>query len=386
MAAVSKTFVGVRKALQLTLLNPGTDGIITEPSHPLLVQILIPEMHAALQQFKLEYTYKSSEKIFYVKVGTETNRIICASMESTDRLIGVNASFVIADEFDTSKMEVAYDGFLRLLGRLRAGNIRQFVIISTPEGFSAMYKIFVQEKDKHHARLIRAKTTDNFFLPLDFINTMMGSYTIAQQKAYLNGEFVNLTNASIFDFDRRVNHASIDINASDRDIYFGCDFNYSGSVTLAALFIEEEIYIFAEHITKNTFETRDLITLNYPGKEIWIAADASGSKNTSNATQTDLDILDQIPKSAFIQGARNPMVQDSILSVNAALRGKKIWIDTNKCPRLTEALEQHVYNKSGEPEKFRDHPAIDDFTDAIRYLTWTLSPVKTISWATYQNY
>ncbi len=83
--------------MQLMLLNPGTDGIFTEPSHPLLIQIAIPEIHSALRDFKLQYEYKSSEKIFYVQVNGQTNRLICSSAENTDRLIGVNASFAILD-------------------------------------------------------------------------------------------------------------------------------------------------------------------------------------------------------------------------------------------------------------------------------------------------
>ncbi len=373
-----KTYTAVRKALQLALLNPGTDSIITEPNHPLLVQILLPEMHKALKEFNIPYVFKAGEKIFYLTTNGQTNRIICASAENVDRLIGINASAVILDEFDTSKPEIAYAAFIKLLGRLRAGTIRQMVLVSTPEGYGAMYRIFVKEKDMHKGHLVRAKTTDNFFLPKDFIQTMLQSYSPSQQKAYINGEFTNMNSESVFDFKRGLNHASVTIDNTDNDIYMACDFNIGGSVTIFALFQDDQIYVFGELVTKNTFETRDAIIDMFPTQDLWCAADASGSNGSSNASQSDHDLLLEVPGLALIQGLKNPMIQDSVLSVNSGLRNQKIWVDTDKCPKLTEALEQHAYGPDGKPEKFQKHEggATDDFTDCIRYLTWAILPIN----------
>ncbi len=380
-----KTFTVARKAIQLCMLNPGTDGIITEPSHPLLTQILIPELHAALKQFRIPYTFKVGEKIFYLQIGDHQNRILLASADNYTKLIGVNASFVILDEFDTMRAQVSYEAFIKLLGRLRAGNVRQMVIVSTPEGFSSMHRIFVKEKDKHQSRLIHAKTTDNFFLPEDFIASMLGSYSPTQQQAYINGDFVNLNQESIFDFDRIQNHATVDLELSDKDIYMSVDFNIGGCVTISALYIEDEVYIFYENVDPNTFAIRDTLTEKFKDKDIWCAADASGAHKSTNATTSDHEILSEVPGLTFIQGTTNPQIQDSILAVNAAFRTKKLWIDTNKCPKLTEALEQHAYGIDGRPIKVNDHPSTDDYTDTIRYLVWALIPINKPTWTNYSQ-
>ncbi|HID70449.1 MAG TPA: hypothetical protein EYP35_08345, partial [Desulfobacterales bacterium] len=98
-----KTYIAARKLLHLALLNPGTDLIATEPNFPLLIQILIPEVHSALREFGLSYKFKATEQTFYVHINGETNRLICKSMENYDRLIGINASGIVLDEFDTTK-------------------------------------------------------------------------------------------------------------------------------------------------------------------------------------------------------------------------------------------------------------------------------------------
>lgn len=200
-----KTFAVARKAVKLALANPGCDGIVTEPNFPLLTQILIPELKDALEYFGIRYEFKAGESIFYCIIEGKETRIIAKSMEGYERLIGINAAWVVMDEFDTAKTELAYNAYIKLLGRIRVGTVRQMVIVSTPEGYRAMYRIFVEEEggDK---KLIRAKTTDNYHLPQDYIDTMRSQYPAELIDAYLNGEFTNLTSGTVYtQYDRTLN-------------------------------------------------------------------------------------------------------------------------------------------------------------------------------------
>lgn len=378
-----KTYIAARKALQLAALNPGCDGIITEPNFPLLAQILIPEVHAALREFGLSYTYKATENIFYVEIGDKVTRIICKSMEKYDRLIGINAAWIILDEFDTAKADVAYQAFLKLLGRLRAGTTRQLIITTTPEGFGAAYKIFIEEE---LGTLIKAKTTDNIFLPDDFIQTMYDIYPERLVDAYINGEFVNMSSFTVFDyFDREKNHATIKMTDSDKDVWLGGDFNAGGCVTLSALVEDNKVYVFGENLAKDTFETGHYLSASYRDKHLYGCFDATGNKKTSNASQSDLDILADSGVS-LMMGQSNPHMNDSILSVNNALRHRELFIDTKKCPELTKALEQLSWDEvTGKPEKFSGPGTIDDYTDSLRYLIWVLKPVTKITFSTYNS-
>ena len=63
-----KTYAVARKAVDLALHNEGCDGIVTEPNFPLLTQILIPEIKAALDFYNIQYEFKAGESI--VKIGS----------------------------------------------------------------------------------------------------------------------------------------------------------------------------------------------------------------------------------------------------------------------------------------------------------------------------
>lgn len=93
----------------------------------------------------------------------------------------------------------------------------------------------------------------------------------------------------------------------------------------------------------------------YPYRSITIYPDASGqSLKSVNASESGLSILRQAGLSVQVDGT-NPAVKDRVLSVNGMIMnadGAIRWkINTNNCPRLTESLEQQVYDKSGELDK-----------------------------------
>lgn len=393
-----KTFIVARKALQLASLNPGTDLIICEPNFPLLVQILLPEIHLALREWGLVYYYRSTESTFFVQFESvnpatgetiiKTNRLICKSLENYDRLIGINASGIILDEFDTAKPALAYAAFLKLLGRLRAGSVRQLVIVSTPEGFGAMYRIFVEEK---RGRLIKARTTDNVFLPDDFIDTLYDIYPDNLVEAYVNGEFVNLKSTTVFNHFNRLKHgAHITITDKDTEIWLGGDFNAGGCVTLSGVEIPHPtkknttvLCIFHEMLCEDTFETSEKLQGLYRGKKLYGSFDATGARRTTNASRSDLDILGDVGVS-LVMGEKNPHVSDSILSVNSAFKRGELLVDVQACPQLTKALEQLSYDEiTGQPEKFPGPGTIDDYTDALRYMVWALKPVTKVTFSTY---
>jgi len=367
-----KTFIVARKALQLASLNPGCDGIITEPNFPLLGQILIPEMHAALQQAGLQYIFKSSENIFYVELEGQTTRIICKSMERYDRLIGINAAWVIADEFDTTKEDIAYQAFLKLLGRLRAGEVRQFIITTTPEGFGAAHRIFEEEE---RGRLIRAKTTDNIFLPQDYVDSLYEMYPANLVKAYIEGLFVNLQGNTVYpSFDRAVNHASVTLDGGE-DIHVGIDFNIGGCAVKVAVEIGDELFAINEYLGKDTHDVGSWIASTYKDHHVFIYPDASGNKGTTNASVSDIQILEDY--GLVNMGPRaNPRIRDRVLAVDNGFRHKKLWVDTEKCPDLTNALERQAYDKTEMPEKFPGAGTVDDHNDAWGYLVNTIMPVS----------
>jgi len=398
-----KTWIVARKAVDLIIKNPGCDGIVTEPNFPLLNQILIPELKKALHEFGIPYEYKSGDSIFECQVqdnikGSLTfgkvvkTRIIAKSMESYDRLIGINAAWVIMDEFDTAKSELAYNAYIKLLGRIRVGNKRQMVIVSTPEGFKAFHRIFVEEKDENK-RLIKAKTTDNHHLPVDYIKTMRSQYPKELIDAYLNGEFVNLTQGSVYSkYDRSRNDTFV-VDDGQSELHVGIDFNVEHMSAVVCLFKDQKLYVVDEF--KDYFDTPDLIEAilqRYDDRVIYAYPDASGKNRSSNdASVTNHKLLRQANFKVRVN-SRNPNVQDRINTVNARLRSADddthLFINSLKCPELVKGLEQQVYD-NGKPDKSQ---GIDHQLDALGYVVSFLLPLtfsrkvrKTTSYVPHVN-
>jgi phage terminase large subunit len=369
-----KTYAVARKACTLALLNPGSDGIITEPNFPLLTQILIPEVEAALEEFGIPFHFNKSEVIFYCTVSGKQTRIICKSMERYDRLIGVNAAWVILDEFDTAKAALAYSAFEKLMGRLRAGNVRQMVIVSTPEGFKAMHRIFVKDAGEGR-RLLRARTQDNKHLPPDFIQSLLDTYPDELISAYLDGEFVNLTSGSVYtSYDREVNRSRETLKPGE-PIKLGMDFNV-GNMAACAYVLRENDWHCVDEIKggRDTPAMIDTIKDRWAGHHVTIYPDASGANASSKgASISDIGLL---RGAGFTIRAKpsNPRVKDRILAVNMAFQNKRVFVNPDTCPETARCLEQQAYDANGEPDK---KTGLDHQNDAFGYpLAYEMPVVK----------
>ena len=361
-----KTYTACRKAIQLSFLNAGCVGIITEPTYPMLRDIFIPEMKTALNEWGIKYKFNSSNSIFLLDINGQETKLICMSMENVERLVGINAAFIICDEFDTSKEEIAYKAYNKLLGRLRAGNVRQLVITTTPEGFRATYRIFIKEASSEK-RLIKAKTSDNKYLPQDFIDTLKSQYPENLLQAYLNGEFVNLNSGTIYSYFNRETHHSNEDYKKGETIYISQDFNYLGCISI--VYVKRDGFDVAidEIISNDTKSIIANIKNRYPDSHVCIYPDASGNAHKTSSSTTDIQMLRQAGFTVYVNNS-NPSVRDRINITNNLFDKQKVKVNTNKCPKFTESLEQHSYDeKTGEPCKYSGGATVDDFTDGGTY-------------------
>lgn len=374
-----KTYSAARKAVHLATLNAGHDSIITEPNFPLLTQILIPELKAAFTEFGIPYEYKAGESIFYFDIEGKPTRMIAKSMESYERLIGINAAFVILDEFDTAKADLAYNAYIKLLGRIRVGKVRQMVIVSTPEGYRAMYRIFVEEAGEGK-RLLKAKTTDNYHLPQDYIETMRTQYPAELIEAYLNGEFTNLTSGTVYtQFDRTLNDTSKeDDNISE--LHIGIDFNVGAMSAIVCLVKDQCVYAIGEHT--DLFDTPELVQVletQYQGRRVSVYPDAAGDARKSvQANSSDIKLLRQAGFTVRAD-SKNPPIMDRVNGLNTLFCNahgyRRCFINTVKCPKATKAFEQQSYDENTKmPDKKNGHD--NKGIDALGYLAAKLFPLR----------
>ena len=362
------------KAVALAIANQGFIGIVMEPTGPLIRDIWQNDFDDFLEAYDIPYSFRASPLAEYVLhlPGGDT-KILCRSFENWTRCIGINAAWCLADEIDTVPPSIANKAFPKILGRLRAGNVRQFAAASTPEGFRWMWNTFGTEEAKQRPdrRLIRMRTADNPHLPQDFIERLQANYDPSLLQAYLEGQFCNLTTGQVYDRFDRAKHVITDIpNVEDEPLRVGVDFNIGNMSAVIAVRLGNQLLLIDE--VSGAHDTDALaqeIRRRFPDRRIYAYPDASGGNRSTNASQTDIQILEsygftnQSPRS-------NPPVRDRVAAVQALLENGKgevrLQVAAN-CKRTIECLELQSYTEKGDPDKDAGY---DHMNDGLGYLVW----------------
>ena len=366
------------KALQLCYDNPGFTGILMEPSFGMLRDIIVPLVDQLWSRWGVTYTYrKSPEPEFNVVCPNgEVSTVLLRSFENVARIRGINAAWSLVDEIDTVKPDLAEQAFNLLIGRIRTGPMPQIAVASTPEGFGFMYNFFV-ERDDDSKRLIKAKTTDNPYLPESYIEGLRGQYPPKLLAAYINGEFVNLARTVIFsEYDRMRHNTTVLKPEPDEAVYIGCDFNVGQSMQVHAVLRQERgmtvMHVFKTTMTKTTYELADLLQRMYPNqasaRKIYVAPDAAGGASHTSSTQTDHQILAS-RNYRLICGRSNPGVFDSIAHTNSLFYQNRLKINHSAAADLANACERWALDDKGQPLK----GGSQDFShigDALRYVVF----------------
>ena len=369
-----KTRALCAKAVHLAMANQGFIGVVMEPTGPLIRDIWQSDFDDFLEAYDIPYTFRASPLPEYTLhlPGGDT-KILCRSFENWQRIIGINGAWILADEIDTVNPSIANKAFPKILGRLRSGNVRQFAAASTPEGFRWMWQTFASEdgKGREDRRLIRMRTQDNPYLPPDFIERMQANYDPQLLKAYLDGEFVNLTTGQVYDRFDRAKHVAVQMPDISREpLRIGVDFNVGNMSAVIAIRVGKSLYVVDEISgAHDTDALAQKIKAHYPDHKIYVYPDASGGNRSTNATQTDIAILESYGMSNQSPKA-NPPVRDRVAAVQALLENGKGEVRLKiaaSCVKTIECLELQSYTEKGDPDKDAGY---DHMNDALGYLIW----------------
>lgn len=177
-----KTRGAVYKALQLGLRNAPVPGIFVEPTYVLIQDAAIPSFKQVFDELGIPYRYRANDHVMNVAGKFD---ILFRSGDQPDRIVGSNLGWGIIDEPALQAEEVAK----RVLARIRDARapLRQLALTGTPEGLNWFYE-WCKGGD---IEVIRAKTRDNVFNPVEYIAALEAQYTPEEIQAYCNGEFVS---------------------------------------------------------------------------------------------------------------------------------------------------------------------------------------------------
>ena len=369
-----KTRALCAKAVMMAAANQGFIGCVMEPTGPLIRDIWQTDFESFLEAYEIPYTFRASPLPEYMLhlPGGDT-KILCRSFENWSRIIGLNLAWVLADEIDTVTPSIANKAFPKILGRLRSGNVRQFGAASTPEGFRWMWNTFGSDEAKARPdrHLIKMRTVDNPHLPPDFIERLEANYDPSLLRAYLDGEFVNLTTGQVYDRFDRAKHVVSELPDTDREpLRVGVDFNVGNMSAVIAVRLGSSLLVIDEISgAHDTDALAQEVVRRYPNRRMYAYPDASGGNRSTNASQTDVQILESYGMSNQSPRA-NPPVRDRVAAVQALLENGKGQVRlqvAERCKRVIECLELQCYTDKAEPDK---DAGFDHMNDALGYLVW----------------
>lgn len=372
-----KTRAGTMRAVALLLSDPGCNIGIFLPTYDLLRLRAMPGVEEDLQMVGADYSVNKSEyRIDVAGYGF----IIFRSYDNPGRIVSFEISHAIVDEIDTLKKEQAELVWRKISERVRQKRARAntVAVVTTPDqginGF--VYEKWVKKQQPGY-ELIKAPTTSNPFLPPGYVDQIRANYDPILADLYINGEFVSLNDKKVYHFFSRARHHNPRTIQQSDWLHVSIDFNIGGCCATTWV-IDANKPIAVDEFTSH--DTQDFINnlSRYTWHKLTIYPDASGAANRTNASLSDIQLISRAGF-AVDAPAMNPAVRDRINAYNALLAHDRIGVNTDKCPNLTNALEVQGYTEKGEPEKFNDHPAIDDWTDSSGYFIHRRFPISIAS-------
>jgi len=358
-----KTEGGLIKLLTYLIRNK-VDVAYYLPTYNLVEDIALKKLPKIFEKFDGFFGKGIDTKKKPYNIKTQYGDIMLRSMDNPDLIAGYEVGYSVIDEIDRMSLRRAEESFNSINARNRLPmpyDTNSIDFVCTPEGYSFLYNFFVKNGTESRV-LIKAKTTDNPYLPEDYIKRLQESYDEQRLKAYLNGEFVNFNNLNVYPlFDRNIH-----LQKFDQPIYkkfVGLDFNIGKMSAVVGTEVNNTIHIFKEYT--DFHDTEAIIKqLTDDYGFCFIFPDASGnSRNTSG--NTDFEVIWRY-KHEVIYNRSNPAVKDRINSVNKRFREKRILIDPS-CKKLIDGLEQQVLTHNGQPDKTSGH---DHILDALGYMVY----------------
>lgn len=350
-----KSQAGTTKCIIKQLVTPGMPVAYYLPSYRLIKDMLVPKFETMFKEVGIRHVYKRQDSEIITRYGIIKMR----SMENPDSIVAYSVGYSLVDEFDVvpvDKMRVAMGRIIsRNSWKNPSGEPNSIDFVSTPEGFGIAHEFFVK-KANDNKKIIRLSTLKNApNLSSSYIQGLREIYTEEQLRAYLNGEFVNLTTGTVYkNFDRYKNHSDRVIKPKEV-LHVGLDFNVTNMNAVINV-IDGKISTAVAEIT-GVHDTPDMIKAiqeRFPGHRIVCYPDASGQNKSTSSKFSDVQLLKKAKGFTVVVGKSNPFVKDRVNAMNLAFRDNEgeitQFVNTDNCPVLTEALEQQTY-KGNQPDK-----------------------------------
>jgi len=402
-----KSYIGTLKSLYKIISGvPKTAYYL--PTYGDIRDIAFDGFPTVAEALGYDFKLNKTDKEFTLLDGkTEIGKVLFRNMSEPESIVGYQVGYTLIDETDILKQQIMDKAFKKILGRNRlivpvedeeviieyistqitpegtyfhSGKmmlcyINSIDVAGTPEGFKWFYDRFVTRRNANTDLLIKASTYSNLHnLPDDFIETLRSQYPSELFEAYVNGEFINLTTGTIYKYYNRITNESREVDNGAEELFIGQDFNIGGCVSIVYVKRDDDIVAVDEYESYDTNMIIQNTKVRYPNRIISFYPDASGNAKKTSASETDITMLRNAGFKVLVNG-RNPSVKDRHNISNNKFEKGQLKVNSKKCPKYAQALEQHAYSSNGEPDKFAGAGTIDDYTDAGTYPIAFMYPI-----------
>lgn len=227
-------------------------------------------------------------------------------------------------------------------------------------------------------------------LPKEEIDSMISGMDERTAQQELEGKFLSYEGLAYYAFSvdnlKQIEYNTtrtmkyLDENTKET-VHIGMDFNVDPMTATFCHIRSDDIFQFGEAYLNhsNTFDMRDHLIERFPIEDVLIYPDSTGRAEESNATKSDIAILE---KAGFRVKAHlaNPRVKDRIASMNSKIRagdGKcHYFVDPKKCPKTINDLSRVNLTADGRTDKTQEKTGLTHITSALGYMMAYLFPVR----------
>lgn len=353
----------------------------------LLKQTVIADLERAFDAAGIPY--KDNSQAGTLTVGNII--FVYLAMQYPDDIYAFNFTCCLVDEIDELPPEkvaavvkaVQERNRVHMPGNRYFKDRAPFVFFSTTaQGMGGTYNLVRKfDKDKVPYAIIRGRTQDNTSLDPQQIKLLRKLYTEDEARAYLDGEFVNLTTGRVYyAFDRK-KHMCMRFPVAPNDvIYVGQDFNMGYNASCEVICRGDTMFIVDSHHWLDMGDGLRRLREMYPTNRIVMIPDASGKEImqgwVEEASRYQIELH---------WNNKNASITERVMAVNKALMLGQLKVmepmDERSGMRGTElkdslidklllALETRDFDDAGKPRKGKGPEALDHGADSMEYSTW----------------
>jgi phage terminase large subunit len=317
---------------------PKANGMIVANTHGQLLNATLTPLFRMCEDNNIPYSTAYGSK----RITIMDTTIYVYSLEKYDNIRGIEVGWIAADEFFLGKDRKAYDV---IKTRLRDKNgPLYFRAISTKNGFNWGYDMYSSPTKENDYKVIQAQTSDNPFLPEQYIDDLLEDYGSADAPMYRQevlNEYVNLTAGSVYwSFDRKAIVQPTQM-LPEAHTHVGVDFNIDQMSAVLCQMRGDTLYVCKEisltEANSNTFTLASTLQkelFHFPYRTI--VPDSTGKARKTSSQKSDHQILKDAGFTLDV--TTNPPIRDRQNAVNRLFNTKKIVIDPS-CGNLIKELE-----------------------------------------------